>query len=264
MVLVSVAVLLASGTAAVWFGLPALAKSIAFSLPEPVVDGLGRHVLEYLDKGFFSPSTLSEERRTELREKFGDFLRKTGDVKERRILFRAGGALGANAFALPSGDIVLTDRLVLLAEDDEELVAVVAHECGHVDGRHILQSVIQTSALATLVSFMTGDASAVTAIGGALPLFLVRSKFSRGFERDADLYAVRRLSAGGISPTRLAEMLERLSKSRKRGDKEKCGDKEKDEDADSELVEYLSTHPPTAERKRMILEEARKLEDSGD
>ena len=236
MVLVSAVVLLAGGAAAVWFGLPALAKSIAFSLPEPVVDGLGRHTMEYLDRSFFSPSELDEERQAELREEFGDFLKRTGDVRERRILFRAGGVLGANAFALPSGDIVLTDQLVRLAEDDEELVAVVAHECGHVDGRHVLQSVIQSSALATLVSFMVGDASAVTAIGGALPLFLVQSKFSRGFERDADLYAVRRLRAGGISPARLAEMLEHLSESGKREKREGEGD-----GAGLEVVEYLGS-----------------------
>ncbi len=50
-----------------------------------------------------------------------------------------GRAVGANAFALPSGIVVMTDELVELAKTDDELVAVLAHEIGHVRGRHALR-----------------------------------------------------------------------------------------------------------------------------
>lgn len=238
MVLVSAAVLLAAGAGTVYFGMPALARTLAFALSDPVVESLGRNALEYLDKGFFAPSALSDERQAELQEVFGKFLK--GSEKRRRVVFRAGGKLGANAFALPSGDIVLTDELVRLARNHDELLAVLAHECGHVERRHALRSVIQASTLATVVSFAVGDASAVASIAGAVPLFLVQSKFSRGFEEEADLYAVRRLREEGISPARLAEILERLA--------------EKHGESEAAWVAYVSSHPPTSERKRVILE----------
>ena len=48
------------------------------------------------------------------------------------LVFRKSDAIGANAMALPSGTIVVTDGLVTLAEDDREILGVLAHEAGHV------------------------------------------------------------------------------------------------------------------------------------
>ena len=51
------------------------------------------------------------------------------------LLFRDGGKFGANAFALPSGKIIVTDQLASLL-NDEQIVGVLAHELGHVVYRH--------------------------------------------------------------------------------------------------------------------------------
>ena len=51
-----------------------------------------------------------------------------------QLEFRHGGYIDANAFALPSGIIVMTDELVELAKSDDELISVLAHEIGHVRG----------------------------------------------------------------------------------------------------------------------------------
>ena len=69
-----------------------------------------------------------------------------------RLEVRSAPQIGANAFALPSGIIVVTDELVALSEDDDELAAVIAHELGHVHHRHIMRTVIQNSAAALLVA----------------------------------------------------------------------------------------------------------------
>ena len=53
-----------------------------------------------------------------------------------RLELRSGEALGANALALPSGIVIMTDDLVALAKSDDEIGAVMAHELGHVRGRH--------------------------------------------------------------------------------------------------------------------------------
>lgn len=48
--------------------------------------------------------------------------------------------IGANAFALPDGTLVVTDELVELAGDnDDEVLAVLAHELGHIHERHGLR-----------------------------------------------------------------------------------------------------------------------------
>ena len=145
---------------------------------------------------------------------------------------------GANAFALPSGVIVFTDALIELAQDDREIIAVLAHESGHLEQRHALRTVLQNSVALVALALITGDVSSATAFGGALPAFLLQNRFSREFEREADAHAVAVLRRAGIDPALLATMLERLTKS--------TGE------PDPKLLHYLSTHPSTPERIETI------------
>jgi predicted Zn-dependent protease len=146
------------------------------------------------------------------------------------ITFRAAGGLGANAMALPNGVIIVTDALVGLAGSDGEIIAVLAHEAGHVQERHGLRNVIQSSVVSIVVSWYLGDINAIIA---AAPAALMEAKYSRDLERDADAYAARFLSANGLPVRLLADILERL-------------DSEHGGSAGS--TSYLSSHPATAER----------------
>ena len=47
--------------------------------------------------------------------------------------------------ALPSGVVIVTDDLVALAKDADDVVAVLAHEVGHLEGRHGVRAVIQSA-----------------------------------------------------------------------------------------------------------------------
>ena len=62
-----------------------------------------------------------------------------------RIVFRKGGRLGPNAFALPGGTIIFTDEMIMLSEHDDELLAVLIHEIGHVVHRNGMRTIIQDS-----------------------------------------------------------------------------------------------------------------------
>ncbi len=62
------------------------------------------------------------------------------------VEFRASPIIGANAFALPGGIVIVTDQLMQLAEHDDEILAVLAHEIGHVKHRHVLRGLPQDSA----------------------------------------------------------------------------------------------------------------------
>jgi len=112
-----------------------------------------------------------------------------------------------NAFALPDGSIVLTDTLVKLALHENEILAVVCHEIGHVQHRHLLRQSLRTSAFGALIFLATGEASAAIV---SLPTVLVALSYRREFEREADQFAINALIAEGISPLHLASMLRRL------------------------------------------------------
>lgn len=231
-------VLVGVGWAAIRYGLPWGARRVAFALPANITRILGEQTLATLDGTLFRPSQLTHERQLELQARFTAFLRQAGDAAPYQIEFRRAGDGNPNAFALPSGAIVITDELVHLAEDDREILGVLAHETGHLAHRHALRAVLQNSAVFVVLALATGDVSSATAFGSALPTWLLQSRFSREFEREADDHAVVQLRAAGVEPHHLATMLRRLSAQHG--------------DDDSEWLGYLRTHPPTPERIRRI------------
>lgn len=221
------------------WGVPALARIAAFSLPAEVNAHADRLVLEVLDRQMLAPSRLPAAEQARLQQVFAPLLAEAGRGQPVRVLFRdAGDTIGANAMALPAGTIVLTDQLVRLAGHDEELVAVLAHEIGHVVHRHAMRGSIQASATGLLAALVVGDVSSVSSAVTALPLILTRLGHSRAFEHEADDHAVATLRRHGIAPHRHADVLRRLDPSK------------------DERGAYLSTHPPTPERIRRILSAA--------
>lgn len=228
--------------AVVEFGIPVLARHVAYALPPGVEATLGQEGLDTLDRGLFKPTTLPPETQLRLNRLFKTLL--TGEFAESgaRFELRASPHLGANAFALPSAIIVMTDDLVKLAENDEELLAVMAHELGHVHHRHILRQLLQNSMTALLVAGLFGDLSSIAGLSAALPTFLVQQKYSRAFESEADAFAAEILRARGIPVSHLANMLQRLTESHGV--------------TDDGVLDYLSSHPGTDERIE-ALEEVR-------
>ncbi len=237
-VLVAIVVLIAVGWAAIHFGLPWAARKVAFLLPTGLTTTLTDQTLATLDATMLAPTRLTHARQNELQAKFRTFLDAVGDRTPYRIEFRVMKGDVPNAFALPAGVIVITDALVHLAEDDREIVAVLAHECGHIRHRHTLRAVLQNSAVFVVLALATGDVSSATALGSALPAFLLQSRFSRDFEREADAHAVAELRRGGLEPAHLARILGRLAATHSEGD--------------SKVMGYLRTHPPTPERIESI------------
>ncbi len=150
-----------------------------------------------------------------------------------RLELRSSKRLGANALALPSGEVVVTDQLVELAKNDDEIVAVLAHEIGHLRQRHGLRRLLQDSATVLLVAAVTGDLSSIASLATALPAILLQAKYSRDFEREADDFALDYMKRHDISPEAFGAILLRME--RRRG-------------AAADVPDYLSTHPATRER----------------
>lgn len=219
--------------------LPWGAEHIARRIPDSAIRSLSSEIMKSLDEHLLEPSELEPERQQALRARMIALLPAQGSQAAERIHFRRTKRLPPNAFALPSGDIVVFDSLVKLADSDDEVLAVLAHETGHVAERHGLRQMLQSTVVSTVVAVYLGDVSSLASGVGTL---LLESRYSREFEREADRFAAETLIAAGLSPELLATMLEKLESSRRRGN-----DKANDANPPS-AIDLLSTHPETAER----------------
>ncbi len=232
-VLVALVLTVALIWAGIAYGIPALAKQVAFRLPATTDKLLGQQALETLDKVLLEPTRLPPRRQAELRKLFADVTAGIAGADNYRIELRASKTIGPNALALPSGIVVVTDPLVELAHSDGELIAVLAHEIGHLRQRHALRRVLQDSGTLVVVVAVTGDISSVISLTAALPTLLVQSAYSRDFEREADDFAFDYLKQRNIPADSLTAILVRM---------------EKKADASGGVLDYLSSHPATKER----------------
>jgi Zn-dependent protease with chaperone function len=205
----SFVIVVASAFAGYQWGLPALAKALAPHIPAKVAKTLSDGVFAQLDARLLAPSTLSPERQEEIRRLVVQSLAQPGQPAWR-IHFRSSPKMGANALALPSGDIIVLDKLVMLMNEDRQLTAVVAHEIGHLAHHHSMQQLIQGTAVSLIAAVWFGDvSSAAVALSGQL----LQAGYSRIAEREADAFAVRLLLQRGGSALGLIESLEKLAKS---------------------------------------------------
>ena len=147
-----------------------------------------------------------------------------------------------NAFALPGGYIYLSRGLVSLANSEAEMAAVLAHEAGHITGRHSAERYsrgVVTSLGAGVLSAVLGSQGASQALGVGANLYL--SSYSRGQENEADSLGLRYMTRGGYDALAMQKFLSSL---------------ERQSNIDAQLAgrgksagfNYFSTHPATADR----------------
>ena len=234
----------------VW-GVPWIAGAIAQAVPAKMEQWVGEQSLATLDEFWLEPSSLDAEREERLHGSVAPLLaslRQSYPTRIWRIEVRASEAIGANALALPGGIMVLTDDLVKLAEDDAELIAILAHEAGHVVQRHGLRSVVQSSLALWLMMSITGDMSAASDLTTSLPAILANLSYARDMETEADDFALRVLLDRGVDPMHFARIMRRLTVEHGDGEGGRLG-------------EFLSTHPPAQERiERFIMASKRSQE----
>ena len=210
------------------YGIPWAAERLAQVMPASMADSIGKGTLAALDRALFNPSELSEVRQQALRENYAALALAPGP-----ILFRRSAAVGPNALALPDNSIVLTDELVKLAGSDQEIMAVIAHESGHIANRDHLQAIIRSTLVGSIMTLWLGDVNFMIA---TVPAALLNARYSREAELAADDHAAAILKRNGLSPELLGRLLERIEASLK-----------KDPHAD-EQQGLLDSHPLTRER----------------
>ena len=152
-----------------------------------------------------------------------------------------------NAFAAPSGFIMVSEGLLRCCRSEDALAAVLAHEIGHVQGSHGLRAIKAgnyTSALTVVgtegvknfggqdVAQLTkAFESSISDITGTL----MNSGYARAQEREADEAAVKIMQRAGFDPNALVDMLEQMQKKLKPGG-----------------LDFAKTHPAPADRIKDI------------
>lgn len=233
----------------IW-GIPLATTLLVRTLPASVEAAIGERAFRDFERLMLGASTVPEAQQAEIRQRFSSMVEQAyrqGDAPDWTLEFRTASALGANAFALPGGIIVVTDELMdLLIGRDDVFFGVLAHELGHVRYRHGMHMVVRASLSGALASLVLGDVSTLLA---TVPVVLLNQAYSRDAERQADEEAARVLHSNGTSPSIMAELFELLRKAPARAETAESSDHKV-----TRLGIALSSHPADAERQRFFRE----------
>ena len=224
---------LAASFAMLKYGVPVAAKYAAMATPPSIEKDLGKQTLYVLDTdklGYFKPTALPINKQTAIQDALAAMCKKIQTCPDYQLNFRKSPTIGANAFALPGGYVVITDELVALADNDDEITAVLAHELGHVKERHAMRQALQGTVAGLIIIAITGDVSSIAA---GLPALIINMSYTRELETEADQYALKSLKTACIPTKSFSTILSKLQSSHGDG---------------LNLPEMISSHPDTKAR----------------
>jgi len=134
-----------------------------------------------------------------------------------------------NAYATLGGKITLNSGLLQQAESAEEVAAVLAHEIGHVQHRHIMEGTIAHLLTAEGINVMFGGHSSTA----DWTQYFLNMNFTRSQEAQADETGLKRLQKAHVDNQAFQHFFERMEKS-------------------ASIPTFLSDHPPNNLRSEMV------------
>ena len=150
-----------------------------------------------------------------------------------------------NAFAVPGGVVGIHTGLFAFAENEDQMVSVLAHELAHLSQRHFARGLEarRSSSMVTLAGLLAGLVVAAT-VGGDAGMAAISAsqayaaesqlRYSRSNEQEADRIGLQTMERSGRDPSAAGDMFETLlSKTRYSG---------------TRIPEFLLTHPVTEKR----------------
>jgi len=149
-----------------------------------------------------------------------------------------------NAFAMPGGFIGVHTGLILAAQNESELAAVLAHEIAHVTQRHIARQIHREkqmslpSMLAMALALLAARSNAQVATAAASAVqagsIAMQLGYSRDFEREADRAGFEIMTKAGFDVRGISLFFERLQHATRF--------------YENNAPVYLRSHPLTSER----------------
>src|SRR5882724_1193677 len=155
----------------------------------------------------------------------------------------------ANAFALPGGHVLVTTRLLEIADRPEQIAGVVAHELAHVSQKHGFRKIISSLGPYLIFRVFLGNSAGVLGVIGESSELLVNQSFSQEYELEADDVGWKSLVAAHIDPRGLSQMLLKLQ-----------NDEQRLQAATPQLHAF-SSHPAIQKRISRLEEKWTKLND---
>lgn len=169
------------------------------------------------------------------------------DKTERKYTFFIVGERDINAFAAPGGYIGVNAGLITIAEDEDEVAGVMAHEIAHITQQHLLrafenaQKVSLPIALAMIGALIasagaSGDAAEAVLATGTSLMQQTQINFTRQDEAEADRVGIQTLARSGFDPDAMGDFFGRMDRALRPGHD------------DSNVPSLLRTHPVTTSR----------------
>ena len=169
---------------------------------------------------------------------------------EFRYRFQVVNVREINAFALPGGPMYVNRGMIAAAHTEGEVAGVMAHELSHVALRHGTAQATKATKyeIGTLIgavvgSIIGGNVGSAVAQGTQFGLGTAFLRFSREFERQADLLGSHIMADAGYDPIEMASMFKTIEKQGGSGG-----------------PQWLSSHPNPGDRYAYITREASLLE----
>jgi predicted Zn-dependent protease len=153
-----------------------------------------------------------------------------------------------NALSLPGGILYVNRGLIEMINSEDELAAALAHEIGHVAGRHVVNKLLMSFAAKSLLKPVLDNLhktngvieSIILKLGGAVGM-LAMLHFSRADESQADLLGFYEMLRAGWDPHGYLALFDHLNALEK--------------SSNGIRIPFLSDHPPTPERAEAIRHE---------
>jgi len=153
-----------------------------------------------------------------------------------------------NASSIPGGGLYLNRGLFELVTSEDQLAATLAHEIGHVVGRHAINQLMLSFEAKALLKPVLENLhkqngviqKIILSMGGAVAM-LAMLHFSRQDEAQADMLGFYEMLRAGWDPrgfVKMFAMLDKLEKS-----------------SGGTRIRFLSDHPPTPERLAAVQRE---------
>src|SRR6187200_1796084 len=155
-----------------------------------------------------------------------------------------------NAFALPGGPMYINRGMMEKAHSEGEIAGVMAHELSHVALRHGTAQAtkatpyeIGTIAGAVIGAIVGGTAGSVISQGTQFGLGTAFLRFSREYEKQADILGTHIMAGAGYDPRDMANVFKTIEK-----------------ESGSGGPQWMSDHPNPGNRYDYITQEARMLQ----